>query len=117
VVIVLGLAAVLGGGLIAWLALKPLRPVTVILRNESEKSIAEARLEHERGVETVENIANGDARTIRFAGGENSYTLRVRFADGSEIAGNPQYADSGYEIVEAVTASGIRTDGLLPSKY
>jgi hypothetical protein len=88
----------------------------VVVRNESEKSIAAVRLEHERGVETVENIVKGGVRTIRFAGRENSYTLRVRFVDGSEITGNPQYADSGYEIVETVTGSGIRTDGHLPSK-
>ena len=114
----LGLAAILGGGLIAWLALKPVRPVTVVVRNDSEKPIATVRLEHERGVETVENIAKGDARTIKFiAGGETFYTLRVRFADGSEVSGNQQYAESGYEIVETVTASGIRTDGHLPSRY
>jgi hypothetical protein len=59
VVIGLGFAAALRGGLIGWLALKPLRPVTVVVRNESEKSITTVRLEHERGVETVENIARG----------------------------------------------------------
>jgi len=86
--------------------------------NDSEKPIATVRLEHERGVETVENIAKGDARTIKFiTGGETSYTLRVRFSDGSEVSGNPQYAESGYEIVETVTASGIRTDRHLPSRY
>jgi hypothetical protein len=114
----LGVAATFGGGLIGWLALKPVRPVTVVVRNDSEKPIAAVRLEHERGVETVENIAKGDARTIKFiAGGETSYTLRVRFADGSEVRGNPRYAESGYEIVETVTASGIRTNGHLPSRY
>ena len=114
----LGVAATFGGGLIGWLALKPVRPVTVVVRNDSEKPIAAVRLEHERGAETVENIAKGDARTIKFiAGGETSYTLRVRFADGSEVRGNPRYAESGYEIVETVTASGIRTNGHLPSRY
>ena len=114
----LGLAVILAGGLIGWLALKPIRPVTVVVRNDSEKPIATVRLEHERGVETVENIAKGDARTIKFiTGGETSYTLRVRFSDGSEVSGNPQYAESGYEIVETVTASGIRTDRHLPSRY
>ena len=118
VLIGLGLAVILAGGLIGWLALKPIRPVTVVVRNDSEKPIATVRLEHERGVETVENIAKGDARTIKFiTGGETSYTLRVRFSDGSEVSGNPQYAESGYEIVETVTASRIRTDRHLPSRY
>lgn len=106
------------GGLIGWLALKPIRPVTVVVRNGSEKAISSVRLEHERGVETVENIATGEARTIKFiAGGETSYTLHVRFADGSEVTGNTQYAESGYEIVETVSGSGIKTDGHLPSRY
>ena len=114
----LSLAVVSGGGLIGWLALRPIRLVTVIVRNGSEKPIAAVRLEHERGVEVVENIAKGDAKTLRFiAGGETSYTLYVRFADGSEVSGNPQYAESGDEIVETVSASGIKTDGHLPSRY
>jgi len=109
---------VVGGGLIGWLALMPIPPVTVVVRNSSAKPITAVRLEHERGVETVENLAHGEVRTIQFmAGGETSYTLRVRFADGSEGSGNPQYAESGYEFVETVTDSGIESDVHLPSRY
>jgi len=109
-VVAVGLAAAVG-----WLASRPISPVTVIVKNNSQKRIASVRLEHERGVEIAENLAPGEARTIRFhAGGENSYTLRVRFADGSEMRGNPRYVESGYEMFEAVSDSGITPDGRLP---
>jgi len=87
----------------------------VTVKNESAKRIASARLEHRLRLATVENIASGEARTIRFAaGGETSYALRVRFADGSEVANRPQYAESGYSFVETVTDAGIATDLRLP---
>jgi len=109
-VVAVGLAAAVG-----WLASRPISPVTVIVKNNSQKRIASVRLEHERGVEIAENLAPGEARTIRFqAGGENSYTLRVRFADGSEMRANPRYVESGYKMFEAVSDSGITTDGRLP---
>lgn len=111
----LGIAAVVCVGLIGGLALKPGRPVTVVVRNDSEKSIARVRIEHERGVEAAENIATGEARTMKFiGGGESSYTLHVRFADGSEVSSSPRYAESGYEVVETVSGSGIKTDAHLP---
>ena len=112
-VLAVGIAAGVG-----WLAWRPISPVTVVVRNDSQKRIASVRLEHERGVEIAENLGRGEAKTIRFqAGGENSYTLRVRFADGSEISGNPQYVESGYEPFETVSDSGIKTDGRLPARY
>jgi hypothetical protein len=118
VLIGLGLSAAFGGGVVGWLALRSIPPVKVVVRNTSEKAIAAVRVEHERGVETIQNLARGEARTIQFmAGGETSYTLRVRFADGSEVSGNPQYAESGYEIVETVTDSGIKSDVRLPTRY
>ncbi len=114
----LGLATVFGGSLVTWVALKPVPPVTVVVRNSSEKSIAAIRIEHELGDEVVENLARGEAKTIQFvAGGETSYTLCVRFADGSEVSGRPQYAESGYEFVETVTDSGIKTDGPQLTRY
>ncbi len=116
--ITFGLAAVLGGSLMAWLALRPVAPVTVTVRNGSQKAIALIRVEHERGVETAGNLERGEARTIQFvAGGETSYTLRVRFADGSEVSGNLQYAEAGYEFVETVTESGVKTDDVSLPRY
>jgi len=112
VVIAVGL---LGGLLVGWLALRPAAAVTVTVKNESAKPIASARLEHRLGLVLVENVAPGEARTIRFAaGGETSYALRVRFADGSVVGNRPQYAESGYSFVETVTEAGIKTDLHLP---
>ena len=118
VVISLVVAVGLVGGLAGWLALRPVPPVTVVVSNSSGKAIAAVRLEHERGVEIVENLARGETRTIKFtAGGETSYTLRVRFADGSEVSGSPQYAESGYAFIATVSDSGIKTDEILLSRY
>jgi hypothetical protein len=115
---VLGLAAAVGVALVCWLVFRPVAPVTVTVRNDSQKPIALASVEHERGVETAGNIARGEARTITFvAGGETSYRLRVRFADGSETRGREQYAESGYVFVETVTDSGVRTDDVSLRRY
>jgi len=117
-VISFSLAAGFMGGLVSWLALRPIPPVTVVVSNRSEKSIASIRLEHERGIEIVENLAGGETRAIRFtAGGETSYTLRVRFADGSEVVSNPQYAESGYAFIETISDSRIKTDEISLSRY
>jgi hypothetical protein len=118
VLIALGLAAAVGVALVGWLAFRPVAPVTVTVRNDSQKAIALVRVEHERGVETTGHVARGEARTITFvAGGETSYRLRVRFADGSEISGREQYAESGYAFVETVTDSGVKTDDVSLPRY
>lgn len=112
-VVMVGLAVV-----VSWGVWHPVSPVTVIVKNSSQQQIASVRLEHERGVELAENLARGEVKTIRFqAGGENSCTLRVRFADGSEISGNPQYVEPGYEVLDTVGNSGITADIRLPPGY
>ena len=117
-VISLAVTAALAVCFAAFLASRPIRPVTVIVRNDTERTIEAVRLEHERGVEVVENVAPTESKTIRFmAGGETSYTLRVRFRDGSEVSGHPQYAESGYEFTETVSDSGIESDVRLPKPY
>jgi len=113
-----GIAAVVGVGVVASLVLRPIAPVTVVVKNTSGKAIESVRLEHERGVEILANLEPGDAKTIRFAaGGETSYRLNVRFADGSELAGGGGYAEAGYEFSEAVGDSAIRTEARLPAGY
>jgi len=49
--------------------------------------------------------------------GETSYNLRVRFDDGSELAGGGGYAEAGYEFHETITDSAIKTATRLPSRY
>jgi hypothetical protein len=46
--------------------------------------------------------------------GETSFRLRVRFADGSELAGGGDYAEAGYEFSEVIGDSAIQTDTRLP---
>jgi len=70
IIVVLVLAVGIAAG-VGWLAWRPISPVTVVVRNDSQKRIASVRLEHERGVEIAENLGRGEAKTIRFqAGGE-----------------------------------------------
>ena len=114
----LGISATVAASATAWLILRPVPPVTVIVKNTSGKAVASVRLEHERGVEVLENLAPGDAKAMRFkAGGETSYRLRVRFADGSELAGGGGYAEAGYEFSETISDSAIKTDTRLPAGY
>lgn len=80
--------------------------------------IISVRLEHERGVEVLESLARGDARAMQFkAGGETSYRLRLRFADGSELAGGGGYAEAGYEFSESIGDSSIKTDARVRADY
>jgi len=116
--IALGLGTAFAVGGAVWLVLKPIPLITVIVKNTSGKSIASVRLEHERGVEVLENLARGDAKEMRFkAGCETSYRLRVRFTDGSELAGGGGYAEAGYEFSETIGDSAIKTDMRLPAGY
>lgn len=116
--IALGIGTALTGAVAVWLMLRPIAPVTVIVRNTSGKGIASVRLEHQRGVAVVGNLARGDTKTVRFeAGGETTYRLRVRFADGSEVAGGGGYAEAGYEFSEEVRDSAIKTETRLPARY
>ena len=111
-----GIGAALAAAAAGWLLLRPVPPVTVIVKNNSGKVVASVRLEHEHGVETLENLGPGDARTIRFrAEGETSYRLRVQFVDGAELAGGGGYAEAGYEFSETISDSGITTDSRLPA--
>jgi hypothetical protein len=92
--------------------------VTMTVLNSSQKPIAAVRLDPERGVEVVENIAPIESKTIRFvAAGETFYKLRVRFRDGSEVSGRPQYAESGHYFTDTVRDSGIESDVRLPTPY
>jgi hypothetical protein len=116
--IALGIATAFAGGVAFWLVSRPVSPVTVLVKNTTAKAIVSVRLEHERGVEVLEDLARGAAKTMRFkAGGETSYRLRVRFADGSELTGGGGYAEAGYEFSEAVGDSAIKTDTRPPAGY
>ena len=114
----LGIAVILAVGLGAWLMLRPGSPVTVVIRNATAKPIASVRLEHEHGVEILRDLSQGATDTIRFqAAGETSYSLRVQFADGSEMSGGARYAEPGYSFTETVGETGIAAETRLPGRY
>jgi hypothetical protein len=72
--IAFGIATASAGGVAAWLVSRPVPPVTVIVKNTSAKAIVSVRLEHERGVEVLEDLARGAAKTTRFKAGARRLT-------------------------------------------
>ena len=111
-------AAVSAAAVGSWLVLRTDPAVTVVVVNAGGKAIASVRLEHERGAALIERLAPGETKSVRFSpGGETSYRLRVRFADGSELTGGGGYAEAGYELTETVTESSIETRTRLPGGY
>jgi hypothetical protein len=113
--IAIGIGTALMVCIAAWLMLRPVPQVTVVVKNMSAKPITSVRLEHEHGVEIAEELAPGGVKTMRFkVRGETTWHLRVRFADGSEVAGGGGYAEAGYEFFEAVGDSSIKTETRLP---
>jgi len=101
----------LGGLAILW----PQPPVIVIITNQSNQPIASVRVEHERGIELLEDIGQRESKTVQFeTRGETSYKLVVRFIDGSEVSGGGGYAEAGYKFSETILESGIDTDVRLP---
>lgn len=102
-------------GLSSLAILWPRPPVTVMITNQSSKPIASIRIEHERGIELLENLGQRESKTVQFeARGETSYKLKVRFVDGSEVSGGGGYAEPGYKFSETILKSGIDTDVRLP---
>jgi hypothetical protein len=94
-----------------WLFLRPQPPVTVSVVNVSHKPIAWVKLQHEKGVEMLGKIPAGQSRVIKFhTRGETSYTLAVRFEDGTELSGKGSYAEAGYSFTESITDSGVTNE-------
>lgn len=108
------LAAILSVGLIGLGSLAilwPRPPVIVVITNQSNQPIASVRVEHERGIELLEDIGQRESKTVQLeTRGETSYKLMVRFIDGSEVSGGGGYAEAGYKITETILESGINTD-------
>lgn len=85
----------LGSLAILW----PRQPITVTIINHGNQPIASVRVEHEREIELLEHIGQGESKAVQFeARGETSYKLVVRFVDGSEVSGGGGYAESGYKV-------------------
>lgn len=100
-------------GLVAYMLIigEPGSFVTVTLKNNSSKEIESVRIVHEEGVELVEHIAPGSSKQGRFyATGETSYSLFVRFADGSSVKGGGGYVESGYSMTEHISSAEIMSD-------
>jgi hypothetical protein len=96
---------------IAWLFLWPAAPVTVSVVNASQKPIAWVKLRHEKGAETLGEIPVGQSRVVKFrTRGETSYSLKVRFADGTELGGGGSYAEPGYTFTDSITDSAVKNE-------
>jgi len=91
VLFVIGVVAV---GVAAWLSLRQPPSVSVGVINNSHKEVTWVKPIHEKGAETIGQIPVGPSRLVAFrTRGETSYSLNVRFADGTE----PAPPDVGYQ--------------------
>ena len=82
--------------------------VTVAITNATSRRVEWVALDHERGGGRFDHLAPHAAGTIRFPSrGENSFTLRARFADGPEVRSASCYAEPGYAFHAAIHDSAI----------
>ena len=85
--------------------------MSLSLFNSTSRPISSVRVTHEHGVELVGDILPSQTRTATFiARGETSYSLSVTFADGTSLATEPRYAESGYRVTERITDRAVETD-------
>jgi hypothetical protein len=95
-------------GVLAWMSLRQSPPISVTVMNNSHKAVASAKLVHENGVETIGDIPVGQSRLVAFrTRGETSYSLNIRFEDGTELTGGGNYAEAGYSFSDSVSDSTI----------
>ena len=107
----LAISLIGAAGILGWLWVAPTPHVTVALVNRSRQPIEWVKLSHEGGVITARHISVGERRTVTFpARGETTYSLWIRFSDGTELKGAGQYAESGYRITETVTDSKVSSE-------
>jgi len=86
--------------------------VTVEIRNNSEKGIKEIELREAHG--TTLKIPGLPARKSITSGfyypGETGYSLRVVFSDNTELKGGGQYVEPGYNVIETITNTEIKSE-------
>ena len=75
--------------------------------NETDRTIQWVAIDHARGGERLDELAPRVHRTVRFKTGESDFTVRVHFADGSDLAQKRVYVEAGYRFRFAVRDSGI----------
>jgi hypothetical protein len=103
-------AAVLlvAAGVIAVIAWRSTRPVTVVIENEGPTGIRSAMLVHEEGAVALGGIPTGETRTAHFhPHGETAYHLTLVFDDGATLKGGGNYAEPGYGFRDHVRAGSI----------
>jgi hypothetical protein len=70
--------------------------VIVQLINASPIEISSIVLTHESEVVRIEKLAPLNSKTVRLAvGGESSYRIVARFANGQSVDGGARYVESG----------------------
>lgn len=85
--------------------------VVVEATNLSGMNIQKVVLTHERGSVEICNLLPGKMQTLAFfPGGENAYTLKAYFENGSVIEGLGGYVEPGYSMKHKITATNISTE-------
>lgn len=82
---------------------------SVIIKNQTERSIMTATINHESGSIIAANIKKGHSQRTRFVtNGGKTYSIKVTFDDNRTIYSDSDRAIKNGDItVEAVTDSGI----------
>ena len=107
---IVGLALLLALAVV-WLFLRPPDPVTIELVNASHKPIERVLIRHLSGTEVVGSIPVGESKVVTFqTRGETEYSLRVRFADGTQALGEGSYAEAGYTFTETISDSSVQNE-------
>ena len=83
--------------------------VTVQINNISQKNIAAATIEHERGTVVLSDIKKKKSKKMKFhTKSENSYKLNVIFEDNISLYSEKRHVKPGSKIIESVTGKEIK---------
>jgi len=87
--------------------------VTIEVINSAKKDINEIRIicPEKNYVQLFENLPKGDKVVLDFhAPGESTYSLKIIFADKSELIGKPHYVEPGYKVTATIFNDKIKSD-------
>lgn len=83
--------------------------VTVQINNSSQKNIAAARIEHEKGTAILSDIKKKKNKKTKFySNSENSYKLNVIFEDNTSLYSEKRTVRPGSKITENVSEEEIK---------
>ena len=84
---------------------------TVEVVNDSDTTITQVRIEHERGLVHHNRLGVGKRVSLPvYTSGEGSYRISVTLAGGKVLDGSGRYIERGYSVKERITNSEIKSE-------